>query len=804
MFGRQGSGVGKQDVVELFSLLAQSTSHLRGGALSRHGSGVDTGPGTREAVDACGRHAPAAAAPIEGSMAQDLELLQVLLRGRDASPSSRAALPQSATAFAPPGQGMGPQQWPVMSGAQARRMSALLKDGASLAGPGPLSRQTSQADEFYAAHSIASIMGEVSLPARPQLQPPRGLVQDPAVSKTPSAPNLDALVVAGGNVSLRVKPRVRFDLGAPTVGLGADKAGWDTEPVTTNMPAPHPATAALNIRSSPNNPQPKQQLQPHCSNGSGGPGAPTPRALGDSGSLQLPCSPTSHEPPLACAGGGPTPQAQSRSPLSSPRPTSAPGKSVPLPACVRRTQSAFSPRSGRSMSASASQWTSLEFTDAPSEPATGAATITTPAASDITDTHLHLADGQQGVGGGVEEDHASRVRLTPDNPWGGHGSDSEGRLEPVFMNEAAASMLGVATMVELQCLLDLQMGRNPSLMLVLEELVTQLLHGNSQVVTHYVPVFHPHALEPARRAARAQGSGSQLAAPAHPLSALQPAPQLGSFLQVQVQAVRLALSDYQSEPALFVHYRAVTNPCQQPTAVSASLAPCMGRDAACALAGAVPGALLVAAGTSHSTLGCDVPTASQPPPTNNTDAVAPSSQPPHASPPPEQPQPAVPHPPAPLVAPITSDQAVVAAMQAHMQVMYAALSHAPCIVTVLTLDGRVLFQNGRSVDYCGLVYNRAHQVGRSLRHPLHTLRQLFQLDPSALDNLVEVTGARQVRRAVTRVVAVTVVFVGAAAVVVVDSGGGGAGGGGSCRPLFGVLRACCPHLEVFGTLGRCF
>lgn len=130
------------------------------------------------------------------------------------------------------------------------------------------------------------------------------------------------------------------------------------------------------------------------------------------------------------------------------------------------------------------------------------------------------------------------------------------------MNEAASVLFGIASMIEAQALLDIQMGRNPSLMLVLEEMVTQLLAGQSQVLTHYIPCYHASVLAPARAAAKA-GRAPPLRPHTYARRSTNLAPpstMAGSFLQIQVMAVRLALSDYQCEAALFVHYRSVKVP----------------------------------------------------------------------------------------------------------------------------------------------------------------------------------------------------------------------------------------------------
>ncbi|KAJ9529206.1 hypothetical protein QJQ45_007864 [Haematococcus lacustris] len=80
----------------------------------------------------------------------------------------------------------------------------------------------------------------------------------------------------------------------------------------------------------------------------------------------------------------------------------------------------------------------------------------------------------------------------------------------------------------------------------------------------------------------------------------------------------------------------------------------------------------------------------------------------------------------------------------QLQLSHLALAHATAIITIMTLDGQVLYQNGRSVEYLGFMTGQAAAAGQSLHAPHHLLRRIFAADPLALDALMVATGQGQV------------------------------------------------------------
>ncbi|GFH19911.1 guanylate cyclase domain-containing protein [Haematococcus lacustris] len=79
----------------------------------------------------------------------------------------------------------------------------------------------------------------------------------------------------------------------------------------------------------------------------------------------------------------------------------------------------------------------------------------------------------------------------------------------------------------------------------------------------------------------------------------------------------------------------------------------------------------------------------------------------------------------------------------QLQLSHLALAHATAIITIMTLDGQVLYQNGRSVEYLGFMTGQAAAAGQSLHAPHHLLRRIFAADPLALDALMVATGQGQ-------------------------------------------------------------
>ncbi|EFJ42362.1 hypothetical protein VOLCADRAFT_97578 [Volvox carteri f. nagariensis] len=71
----------------------------------------------------------------------------------------------------------------------------------------------------------------------------------------------------------------------------------------------------------------------------------------------------------------------------------------------------------------------------------------------------------------------------------------------------------------------------------------------------------------------------------------------------------------------------------------------------------------------------------------------------------------------------------------HIRREQMLLAHAPLALTVLSLDGRVLYQNGRSVAYLGNAVGLPAAPGLGLMDPDHVLHRIFAYDPPALDSL---------------------------------------------------------------------
>ncbi|GFR46779.1 hypothetical protein Agub_g8408 [Astrephomene gubernaculifera] len=89
-----------------------------------------------------------------------------------------------------------------------------------------------------------------------------------------------------------------------------------------------------------------------------------------------------------------------------------------------------------------------------------------------------------------------------------------------------------------------------------------------------------------------------------------------------------------------------------------------------------------------------------------------------------------------------AQEAAMDALCSGMRLNQTLLSHLPMAVTVLSLDGRVSYQNGRSVAYMG--YAVSTQASKSPRqfvadilHPEHVLHRIFAYDKPALDSMWE-------------------------------------------------------------------
>ena len=178
-----------------------------------------------------------------------------------------------------------------------------------------------------------------------------------------------------------------------------------------------------------------------------------------------------------------------------------------------------------------------------------------------------LVVGQQGgLGGRAAADGSQQLRGASPRASLDESSGVLGRLEPVFLNDAANLLLNVRSLTQALLVLDQLLCQSPSFLLLLEELVRGVLEGRAAPVTHYIPA--------GARAGRASpggvGTGGARDSCEMPPTAMGSQPWgkrrssalaggagLGDFIQLQVHPIFLALSDYQSEPALFIHLRHV-------------------------------------------------------------------------------------------------------------------------------------------------------------------------------------------------------------------------------------------------------
>jgi hypothetical protein len=124
------------------------------------------------------------------------------------------------------------------------------------------------------------------------------------------------------------------------------------------------------------------------------------------------------------------------------------------------------------------------------------------------------------------------------------GARASARLAAVFATGAACSLLNVRSPPECTALLARHVCSNPSLVLTLDELIRSTLAGMMASYMHYVPAFHQPASH-GRDKGSGGGGGAVLALPHE------------GFLQLQLAACHMALSDYQAEPAVFLLLRRI-------------------------------------------------------------------------------------------------------------------------------------------------------------------------------------------------------------------------------------------------------
>ncbi|GIL68156.1 hypothetical protein Vafri_21439, partial [Volvox africanus] len=92
----------------------------------------------------------------------------------------------------------------------------------------------------------------------------------------------------------------------------------------------------------------------------------------------------------------------------------------------------------------------------------------------------------------------------------------------------------------------------------------------------------------------------------------------------------------------------------------------------------------------------------------------------------------------PLPPPSPSAQATaLERLCSHIRMEQMLLAHVPLAVTVLALDGRVVYQNGRSVAYMGNAVGMAVAPGLEIGDSDHSLQRIFTYDPPALESMWE-------------------------------------------------------------------
>ncbi|KXZ54348.1 hypothetical protein GPECTOR_5g43 [Gonium pectorale] len=73
----------------------------------------------------------------------------------------------------------------------------------------------------------------------------------------------------------------------------------------------------------------------------------------------------------------------------------------------------------------------------------------------------------------------------------------------------------------------------------------------------------------------------------------------------------------------------------------------------------------------------------------------------------------------------------------RLRMELSVLAQVPVAVTLLSLDGRVLYQNGRSVAFMGYAVDAPVAPGLDLTDPEHPLQRIFAADPPALESMWE-------------------------------------------------------------------
>ncbi|KAJ9529778.1 hypothetical protein QJQ45_014541 [Haematococcus lacustris] len=332
----------------------------------------------------------------------------------------------------------------------------------------------------------------------------------------------------------------------------------------------------------------------------------------------------------------------------------------------------------------------------------------------LTAVDITLEHGAEAPPPCPESDPVSLVHQRRLSALEGH---LDSRLKPVYANTAAMSLLRVPSLEACKHRLNLQLCQNPTLMMMLEELLRSVLEqktGRPASFSHFLPAYSHLGVMSHTAAAEKLGTVS--------------ADWAGGFVQVQIQVINLAMSPQCQEPALFIYYRSAgwagAGPMSATALLPSSHALPSGDAAAAADCTATAQELTVL-----STLN---PCKDMSQHTATVASGVPQTPSPLGIEPGSSASPAAPQ----------RLEGDIAAQLAQLQLMYLALSHSPSLVTIMSYpDGRVLFQNGRSVDYCGLVYTLAQQVSRPLSHPHHTLRRIFVHDSSALEDMLATVAA---------------------------------------------------------------
>ncbi|KAJ9530129.1 hypothetical protein QJQ45_023407 [Haematococcus lacustris] len=329
-------------------------------------------------------------------------------------------------------------------------------------------------------------------------------------------------------------------------------------------------------------------------------------------------------------------------------------------------------------------------------------------------------------------------------------------LQPLHASSAALRLLGVSNAEEAGQMVEDVMVQDPSLLLQLETLISGLFKGHFTAFSHHLPIplagaaFGPMA-GPKRRALSGLGSAwaAALTARPHPSRSpsgsdwppSSPAHIQGSggrggnsaspkrhtlllphqmFVQLEFSACYVALDPgrQEAEPVLVILLQRMTPPAAPPAATPTPLThtdpslPLPTPAAATVLQ--LGQASQVAAGQQAVGAGAG--------PVQGPGAVGGGSG----------------------GAQLVSGSQLSSQLTFQLQLSHLALAHATAIITIMTLDGQVLYQNGRSVEYLGFMTGQAAAAGQSLHAPHHLLRRIFAADPLALDALMVATGQGQV------------------------------------------------------------